>query len=218
LQVALLNAKKQYVRYISHELRTPLNAAFMGLTLLADDLKNRTSPRDVARYENVCDVQLSCSTALDTLNDLLTFEKLESGILTLHKEELNAMEFIAESVNIFKAHAKANRVTLKYQRLQPIPAADGSRDGPLPLERYDTITLDKFKVAQVIRNLISNALKFTPAGGKVTVVASFVPGSCSVRNSLSIRPSESRRIGLLSNGRVTGKPSVIVHFTIGTSH
>jgi signal transduction histidine kinase len=203
--VALLNAKKQYVRYISHELRTPLNAAFMGLTLLADDLKKRSSPRDVARYENVCDVQLSCSTALDTLNDLLAFEKLESGILELHKEELNAGEFISECVKMFKAHAKANRIALEYQGLGPMPAVDGSCNGPLPLERYDTISLDKFKVAQVIRNLISNALKFTPAGGTVTVVASFVPSGCSDDNPLSFKLSASRRMGLVNNRRVAGK-------------
>jgi signal transduction histidine kinase len=187
----LLDAKKQYVRFISHEIRTPLNAMFLGLQLLADDLENCIDPRDVKLYENLCDVQLSCNTALDTLNDLLTFEKLDSGILDLHKEELGAAEFVTDCVRMFGAQAKAKKVTLEVKELsvdqhldrnqhldQDQEAGGGpshSRRAPaLPLRSHDMISLDKFKIAQVIRNLISNALKFTPAGGSVTVTPSFV--------------------------------------------
>jgi signal transduction histidine kinase len=198
--VALLDAKKQYVRYISHEIRTPLNSMFLGLQLLADDLENCSAPRDVKRYENLCDVQLSCSAALDTLNDLLTFEKLDSGILQLHVQEMNARKFVSDCVKMFSAQANAHRVSLEIKDFMQSQDQELERDhenkdmnkdglpdelahkqihpehgDAVPLESHDTISLDKFKIAQVIRNLISNALKFTPAGGSVTVTPSFVP-------------------------------------------
>lgn len=181
------------MRYISHEIRTPLNSAFLGLSLLEDELKNCVTPEDDVRYEYLCDVQLSCTTALDTLNDLLTFEKLESGILELHKQDQNAVSFISECVRMFSSQAKARSVQLEIRRLIPSPASPATMSDvadiiptnvlnvandnyqAVPLEVYDMVNVDKFKMAQVIRNLISNALKFTPPGGSVTVVPSYIP-------------------------------------------
>ena len=72
------------MRYISHELRTPLNTAFLGLKLLTDNMKCSKNPKDIETYDTLRDVNLSCQTALDILNDLLSFDKLESGILQLY--------------------------------------------------------------------------------------------------------------------------------------
>ena len=72
----LLEQKTTYVRYISHEMRTPLNAALAGLQILVGDLKRSVDPIDMDRYETAQEVTLSCTTAVDILNDLLTFEKL----------------------------------------------------------------------------------------------------------------------------------------------
>ena len=93
-QIALLESKRSYVRYISHELRTPLNTAFLGLKLLSKDLKASRSPRDKERYDTLCDVNMSCTAAVDILNNLLCYEKLESGILELHKENIAVGPFL----------------------------------------------------------------------------------------------------------------------------
>jgi signal transduction histidine kinase len=201
----VFNAKKQYVRYISNELRTPINAAFLGLQLVSDDLKNSDVPRDRRRHDDLSDVQVSCSVALGILDDMVTFEKLESGILELHKQDVDVVSFLSECVGTFSAQSRAARVTLSLLKEEagmgsgvPHPSdscvgggdpsdtiavdANGAvdNDAPrricsIPINENDSVLMDKSKMAQVVRNLISNALKFTPAGGTVSVIASFVP-------------------------------------------
>ena len=77
--VALLEAKKSYVRYISHELRTPLSAANSGLQMLQEELSASavTNAIDEERLDTLNDVCTAISTTVDILNDLLTFEKME---------------------------------------------------------------------------------------------------------------------------------------------
>ena len=73
--LALIDAKKNYVRYISHELRTPLNAAINGIQMLEIGLQKSTNPVDIQRHETLEDITSCCTAAVDILNDLLTFEK-----------------------------------------------------------------------------------------------------------------------------------------------
>ena len=80
----MLAAKKSYVRYISHEIRTPLNAAFLGLKLLIDDVANSPHPDDHDRLEILKDIFGACDEGINVLNELLTYDKLESGLLTLN--------------------------------------------------------------------------------------------------------------------------------------
>ena len=79
--LALIEAKKNYVRYISHELRTPLSAANAGLQMLHAELSASasTNPVDEERLDTLSDVCSAIQTTVEILNDLLTFEKMESG-------------------------------------------------------------------------------------------------------------------------------------------
>ena len=101
---ALLDAKTDYVRYISHEVRTPLSATLMGLRLMLDDYK-KSNPRpgsiDADRLDTLQDINSSCVSALDILNDLLCFNKLEAGLLELNKEIVCPGAFVKESVAMF---------------------------------------------------------------------------------------------------------------------
>ena len=188
----LLESKKSYVRYISHELRTPLNTSCLGLTMLLEEMGklNDTTgmtPEEKDRFEVISDINIACVTAVDILNDLLCFEKLDSGPLELHKEEIPALKFVKDCVSMFGVHARSKEITIN------VDYAGKSRGGGLmahagdevvmvpeeekyPLNDNELIDLDKFKMSQVIRNLVSNALKFTPRGGVVTVRVHFVPG------------------------------------------
>ena len=105
---ALVDAKKSYVRYISHEMRTPLNAATLGLNMLVTQLKKNKNPTsaDMELSESLGDIQLACSTAVDILNDLLSFEKLESGILVLNRQDISAPKFLMEGVVMFSAQVR----------------------------------------------------------------------------------------------------------------
>ena len=164
------------MRYISHELRTPLNTAFLGLKLLTSELKTSEDPRDVERYDTLCDVNMSCMAAVDILNDLLCYEKLESGILELHKENIVVEPFLKNCISMFSVQAKECGV--KITVLTSATVEDNTRHPEntyifSPISPQDSVFADKFKMDQVLRNLISNALKFTPRGGAVFVKAYF---------------------------------------------
>jgi signal transduction histidine kinase len=201
------------VRYISHELRTPLNTTFLGMRLLSKDFNLSDDPRDRVRFETLTDMSLSCTAALDILNDLLCFEKLESGILDLHKQEVQVMPFLQDCVNMFAVQAKECAVTMSVdtefdstdydlhrnpEDLEPdsTPGYGISRSF-MSLEDSDVVVIDKFKMDQVIRNLISNALKFTPRGGSISLKVTFIPNTPSSSSTCSKNSSGYRKLGLI---------------------
>jgi CheY-like chemotaxis protein len=124
---------------------------------------------------------MSCTAAVDILNDLLCYEKLESGILELHKENITVDSFLNNCVTMFSAQARECGVTMTMITDATDRDTDVTRDDinmlSASLLPTDSIYADKFKMDQVIRNLMSNALKFTPRGGNVTVKATFVQDS-----------------------------------------
>ena len=180
------------MRYISHELRTPLNTAFLGLKLLTGEMKASKDPKDLERYDTLCDVNMSCMAAVDILNDLLCYEKLDSGILQLHKENIIVGSLLNDSVAMFSAQAREGGVSMT---VVTDAGVDISTDinAPLSLQVHDSIYVDKFKMDQVIRNLISNALKFTPRGGSIIITAKFVSsvGSLDDLTISSLNDSQS---------------------------
>ena len=93
-----------FVRYISHEIRTPLNTVLMGLQVVHEELTADGAGRD--RLETIKDVESSCEIAINILNDLLVFDKLEAGILKLEITSLPAYSFIEETIKPFYLQVK----------------------------------------------------------------------------------------------------------------
>ena len=141
-------------------------------------MKASKDVRDIERYDTLCDVNMSCMVAVDILNDLLCYEKLDSGILELHKEDVAILPFLHNCMSMFSAQAR--ECDVKMTVITEVRDFDlltgGSCDQKsFSVQPNDSFFVDKFKMDQVIRNLISNALKFTPRGGTVTIEATFVP-------------------------------------------
>mmetsp|Transcript_2763 Transcript_2763/g.4166 ORF Transcript_2763/g.4166 Transcript_2763/m.4166 type:complete len:892 (+) Transcript_2763:64-2739(+) len=149
-----LAIKRTFVRYVSHEIRTPLTIAKLGLQLLDSEIGKLEGSADAV--QSLQDCISSIDIAVSILNDLLSYEKLESGILELYRNFVVASSFFLQAVKPFYLQA----------RQQDIALVVNIEDRDIE-ERY--LDIDCSKVCQVIRNLVSNALKFTPAGGTVSL-------------------------------------------------
>lgn len=124
------------MRHVSHEIRTPLNTTLLGLKLLntemnlrspsdrstnSDTIKpykspvdiNGTSPRsDAVLYDLISDIRSSTLTAVDILNDLLLYEKIDGGLASLEKAELNAWDFFVDVLKVFRIQVSCLGVLL----------------------------------------------------------------------------------------------------------
>ena len=152
------------------------------------------------RLDIIKDVHGATKTTLDILNDLLIFNKLEAGVFELHKETVPVASFITKCVSLFQNQARESQirlvVSLKQQQQQPqlsqlSPVPTSSRplltsskdnEGDLeygrqglgsPITGDDILLVDKSKMEQVLRNLLSNAFKFSPNGSNIFVNAYF---------------------------------------------
>ena len=99
-----LERKRVFVRLVSHEIRTPLNIVTMGLKLLEKDLQKAdlVDKSSLARLlETVRDSEMSCTAAVEILDDMLAYEKLDAGLMLLDKTTLPAWDFIRDTVHPF---------------------------------------------------------------------------------------------------------------------
>jgi signal transduction histidine kinase len=96
----VLKTKRNLVRMVSHEIRTPLNSVVMGLDVLKEELLKSHCENEA--MDTWTEVKSSCSIAVAILDELLLYEKLESGVMLLEKEKLSALTFLLKSVNQFR--------------------------------------------------------------------------------------------------------------------
>ena len=88
-----LETKSMFIRYISHEIRNPLNSVQLGLESLEKEL---VKCRDnVARLDILRDVKTSLQASITTLNDMLTSDKIRSGILVLERKNVDVMSLVS---------------------------------------------------------------------------------------------------------------------------
>ncbi len=139
-------SKSEFLANMSHEIRTPLNAILGFIDLL----KEKEEDKEKLKY--IATVQNSSTTLLGIINDILDFSKIESGNLAIDKVDFNVDAEFSTLVELFRAKASEKSVNLTLIMDDNMPAALHS---------------DPLRIKQVIANLLSNALKFTPRNGKV---------------------------------------------------
>ncbi len=142
--------KSDFFSYMSHELRTPLSTIKMGVGLLRDGVEGPVTERQKSL---LVILQQESNRLIDLVNSLLDLSKMEAGMMTYRLEQKNLATLIAQA-----AGEIAPLVEAKHIRLETM-SADG-----LPL-----IKIDSERILQVLRNILGNAVKFTPEGGQVKV-------------------------------------------------
>jgi signal transduction histidine kinase len=140
--------KNDFVNAVTHELRTPLSSVVGYAELLQDEIGGSLS---AAQHEFIRQIQLGSSRLENLLNDLLDFARIEAGSFRLRLSPADGCEKLREVIDSMRPLAEAARVNLRMS--SPAP----------PMIQL----MDAQRIGQVLINLISNAIKFTPAGGAV---------------------------------------------------
>ena len=148
-------SKSQFIATMSHELRTPLNSIIGFTEIMQHEVMGPIGNETYKSY--IADIHASGAHLLQLINDILDLTKAEAGMLELNEEVIGLDEVIRAVVRISRASLEKANLTVDID-LQP---------GLPPLRA------DERKVRQVLFNLLGNAVKFTPAGGAITIHASF---------------------------------------------
>ena len=140
------------MRYISHEMRTPLNVACLGIKILRDELE-RLGLRSL--LETAIDTEKSCKTAVDILNDMLLFDKIVSGLMTLEKRRFDPLDLITKVMGPFYIQVSRSLCMHYHSRHVVVFLQAREAGAHLQLEQPTTTTAvrlhaDPYKIAQVI--------------------------------------------------------------------
>ena len=150
-------SKSEFLANISHELRTPLNAIIGFTEIMHDEI---FGPIGAPKYrEYLGDVLDSARHLLDLINDILDIAKAEAGKLQLDEDTVDLRSVMAAATRLVHERAQRAQLLLEIDSPARLPAIRG----------------DERKLKQILLNLLTNAVKFTPAGGRITVAAAASP-------------------------------------------
>jgi PAS domain S-box-containing protein len=141
--------KSEFLANMSHELRTPLNAIIGFSTILRDTSSDVTPDQ---RVEFLGDIVTSGRHLLQLINDVLDLSKVEAGKLEFRPEPVEIERVVQEVLSVLKETAANKRLSLHVD-----------------VEPLKDVYLDAGRLKQVLYNYVSNALKFTPDTGRVTI-------------------------------------------------
>jgi PAS domain S-box-containing protein len=150
-------AKADFLKAMSHELRTPLNAIGGYADLLLAGIRGPVTPE---QQQDVERIRRNQQHLLGVINDILNYTRLEAGQLTYDLGPVSLAEVVASVTPMIEPLTRARGVTMEQGSCQPEAVAHA----------------DRTKVAQILLNLLSNAAKFTPRGGRVTIECAAVNG------------------------------------------
>ncbi len=149
--------KSEFLANMSHELRTPMNAILGFSEVLAEGMFGEINDKQA---EYLRDILESGRHLLSLINDILDLSKIEAGRMELEPEDFHLPSAIDNALTLVRERAGRRGITL----------------GQAIDERVGLIRADERKVKQVLLNLLSNALKFTPEGGRIDVHAALTEG------------------------------------------
>lgn len=143
--------KSEFLANMSHELRTPLNSVLILAKILSENKQDNLTGKQV-EYANI--IHKSGTDLLNLINDILDLSKIEAGKIDFNFEDVAVSEVVKDIEQMFYVVAEEKAVKFETERYADVPG---------------NVFTDKNRLEQVIKNLLSNAFKFTPRDGKVTL-------------------------------------------------
>ncbi len=144
--------KSEFLATMSHELRTPLNAIIGFSEALKDGLVGKMTD---TQSEYIGDIFMSGQHLLSLINDILDLSKVEAGMMALELEAVDLKTLLLSSLSIVKEKAAARHLRIEIETGEDLGAPQ----------------LDVRKTKQIVYNMLSNAVKFSPSGGSVSLRA-----------------------------------------------
>ncbi|CAN7218017.1 PAS domain S-box protein [Rhizobium sp. LjRoot30] len=147
--------KSEFLARVSHEIRTPLNAIIGFSDMMATERFGAIGHPRYIEYAN--DIGRSGRHVLDIVNDLLDISKIEAGEMDLDFIAVGLNETLSEAVALIQPQANSQRVIIRTALSQSVPH----------------VVADLRSIKQIALNILSNAIRFTPAGGQIVVSTSY---------------------------------------------
>jgi len=170
--------KSEFLAHMSHELRTPLNAIIGFSEMLKEEYFGEMNEKQM---EYSVDIHSSGKHLLSLINDILDLSKVEAGRMELEVSEFDLPLAIENAMTLIKERAARHGINLEVN-------VD---------EQLDCFAGDERKFKQILVNLLTNAVKFTPEGGRVSVAAGKNNGVVEISvadTGVGIAPDDQERI------------------------
>ena len=171
-------AKSEFLAMMSHELRTPLNA-ILGFAEILRDHTTKFPTEKIVEY--VTDIHASGTHLLTLINDVLDLSKAEAGKLELQCGSVDMQHLVERCLRMVRERANRQQLTLAVEIAPDLPR----------------LWADERKLMQILLNLVSNSVKFTPARGRVTVSAAEIDAALVIRvvdTGVGIAPENIERV------------------------
>lgn len=158
--------KSEFLANMSHELRTPLNSILILSQLLSENKGKSLGAKEIEFSKNIYN---SGTDLLNLINEILDLSKVEAGKMELDIHETPFTEIHSEITSMFSEVAKNKSIRFKVQLDKEL--------------KNTTITTDKQRLEQILRNLLSNAFKFTDKGGEIVLSINKIKREVSFNNN-----------------------------------
>jgi signal transduction histidine kinase len=160
----IIDAREEILRIVAHDLRNPLNTIHMATSLLIEEPGPET-----ARVSQLRIIQRSGERMNRLIQDLLSVTTIEAGRLSIAARKMTVPDLFREASEMLEPTAREKSISLIVNVADDLPA----------------VRADPARVLQVFSNLVGNAVKFTPAGGSITLSATRSDGRvlCSVADT-----------------------------------
>lgn len=164
-------AKTMFLSNMSHDIRTPMNAIIGFTTLAQTNIDNKERV-----HEYLAKILSSSNHLLSLINDVLDMSRIESGRLNIEEKECSISDIFRDMRNIIQTQMHAKQINFFMDTVDVID---------------EDIYCDKLHVNQILLNLLGNAIKFTPAGGSVSLTIKQIYGAPKGYGSYEIRVKDT---------------------------